>query len=170
MYPLRCTRTLPQGCTIVSWLLFLCRHISSLPWSVTVWTCFLELRECSWSLECVPYKQEMGDTWRHLCSGTPQGPAQFQKCLPLKRLQGKNEPLGLHEGWCLWKKNAHHPSFHSPRKRILTATSWTGPSDLGSCPLTCSISSPQPHPPGLPSVLENFMEAHLAPQPNGLRT
>ena len=121
----------------------------------------------SWSLECVPYKQEMGGTERHLCSGAPQGPARSEKCVPLERLQGNNEPLSLHEGWCLRKRNAHQPSFHSPRKPLLTATSRAGPSDLGSWPLTSSIPSPQPHPLGLPSVFENLTETHLAPQPNG---
>ena len=55
----------------------------------------------SWSLECVPYKQEMGGTERYLCSGAPQGPAGSEKCVPLERLQGNSEPLSLHEGWCL---------------------------------------------------------------------
>ena len=39
---LRGTRTLPQGCTIVSWLSYLC--ISSLPWLADVWICCLGLR------------------------------------------------------------------------------------------------------------------------------
>ena len=38
-------RTLPQSCTIVSWLLLPCLHISSLPWLVIVWTRPLELWE-----------------------------------------------------------------------------------------------------------------------------
>ena len=40
-------RTLPQGCTVVSWLFYPCLCIPSLPWSATVWTCPLELREGS---------------------------------------------------------------------------------------------------------------------------
>ena len=39
------TRTLPQGCTIVSWLLLPCHCIPSLPWLATVWMCPLELRD-----------------------------------------------------------------------------------------------------------------------------
>ena len=37
------TRTLPQGCTIVSWRLLPGLCIPSLPWLVTVWSCPLEL-------------------------------------------------------------------------------------------------------------------------------
>ena len=46
------TRTLPQGCTIVSWLFLPCFCMPSLPWLATVWTCPLELREGhgGWSL------------------------------------------------------------------------------------------------------------------------
>ena len=32
----------------------------------------------SWRLECVPYKQGMGDAERLPCPGSPQGPAQIQ--------------------------------------------------------------------------------------------
>ena len=39
------TRTLPQGCTIFSWLLLLCFCIPSLLWLAAVWICLLELRE-----------------------------------------------------------------------------------------------------------------------------
>ena len=39
------TRTLPQGCTSVSWLFFPGFCIPSLPWLATLWTCLLELRE-----------------------------------------------------------------------------------------------------------------------------
>ena len=42
------TRTLSQGCSIVSWLLFPCLRNPSLPWWATVWTCSLELREGHW--------------------------------------------------------------------------------------------------------------------------
>ena len=55
------TRTLPQGCTIVSWLLLPCFCISSLPWLATVRICPLELREGQrgW-MKPISYKQEMG--------------------------------------------------------------------------------------------------------------
>ena len=39
------TRTLPQGCTVVSWLFLSCLCIPSLLWLATVWTCPWELRE-----------------------------------------------------------------------------------------------------------------------------
>ena len=39
------TRTLPQGCTVVSWLLLPCLCIPCLPWLVTIWICPLEFRE-----------------------------------------------------------------------------------------------------------------------------
>ena len=45
MYTWGGTRTLPQGCTIVSWLLLPCLCIPSLPWLATVQICPLELRE-----------------------------------------------------------------------------------------------------------------------------
>ena len=61
------TRILPQGCTIVPWLLLLCLHIPSLPWLATVPTCPLELREGheGW-MKPISYKQEMGGLpwWR----------------------------------------------------------------------------------------------------------
>ena len=45
-------RTIPQDCTIVSWLFLPCLCIPSLLWLATVWTCPLELREShgDWSL------------------------------------------------------------------------------------------------------------------------
>ena len=54
------TRTLPQGCSIVSWLLLPYLLIPSLPWLATVWICPLELREGQggWSLFPTNKKQE----------------------------------------------------------------------------------------------------------------
>ena len=59
------TRTLPQGCTIVSWLFLPCFCILSLPWLATVWTCPLELRESheGW-MKPIFYRQEMEETER----------------------------------------------------------------------------------------------------------
>ena len=55
------TRTLPQGCTILSWLLLLCLHIPSLSWLATFGTCPLELREShgSW-MKLICYKEKQG--------------------------------------------------------------------------------------------------------------
>ena len=39
------TRTLPQGCTIVSWLLLPCLCIPFLPWLSSVWNCPSKLRK-----------------------------------------------------------------------------------------------------------------------------
>ena len=44
--PWRGTRTLSQGCTIVSWLLLPGLCIPSLPWLAPVWTCPLEVWTC----------------------------------------------------------------------------------------------------------------------------
>ena len=54
------TRTLPQACIIVSWLLFPCLCIPSLPWLATVWICPLGLREGlgGWSL--YPENKKLG--------------------------------------------------------------------------------------------------------------
>ena len=69
------TRTLPQGCTIVS----LALSLHPLPSLIS--NCLnlsFETQGRSWRLESIPYKQEMGDTERLLCPGAPQGPAGFQ--------------------------------------------------------------------------------------------
>ena len=81
--PWRRTKTLPQGCTIVSWLLLPCLCIPSLPWLATVWACPLEFREGheSW-IKPISCKQGTGDTERLLCPGAPEGPAQFQDLFP----------------------------------------------------------------------------------------
>ena len=73
------TRTLPQRCATVSWLLLLCLPVPSLPWLTTVWTCPLELREGhgGW-MKPISCNQEMGDTERLLCPWDQQGPVQFQ--------------------------------------------------------------------------------------------
>ena len=61
------TRTRPQDCSIVSWLLLPCLYTPSLPWLATVWTCPLELKE------------DHGGWIESLsCPGSPRGPAQFQ--------------------------------------------------------------------------------------------
>ena len=59
VYPLRRTRTLPQGCTIVSWLPLPYLCIPSLPWLAAVWTCPLEHRE-SFPNHCLPRQQNSG--------------------------------------------------------------------------------------------------------------
>ena len=81
VYPLRgVTRTLPWGCTIVSWLLLPCLCIPSLSWLASVWTCLLDLREGpgGW-MKPISCNQEMGmgDTERLLCPEAPQAPAWF---------------------------------------------------------------------------------------------
>ena len=84
------TRTLPQGCTIVSWLFLLCFCIPSLPWLATVWICPLELREGQgvW-MKPICYKQETG-MWKGFVSGRdPQGPAWFQLLPSVDWLIGK---------------------------------------------------------------------------------
>ena len=72
VYPFRRNQDLPQGCTIVSWLLLPYLCIPSLPWLATVWTCPLELREGhgGW-MKPISYKQGMRDTER-IC--TQEGP------------------------------------------------------------------------------------------------
>ena len=56
------TRTLPQGCTIVSWLLLPCVCIPSLSWLADVWICPLELRESpgGWK-KPISYKRETNE-------------------------------------------------------------------------------------------------------------
>ena len=73
------TRTLPQSCATVSWLLPPCLHILSLPWWTIVWTCPLEHKEGhgSW-MKLISCNQEMGDTERLLCPEAPQSPAGFK--------------------------------------------------------------------------------------------
>ena len=68
------TRTLPQGCSLISWLLLSC-----LPSVISSCSDLLfETQGSSWRLESIPYKQEMGETERLLCPGAPQSPAWFQ--------------------------------------------------------------------------------------------
>ena len=45
-YPLKGNQTLPQGCTIVSWLFPPCLHIPSLPLLAADWTCFFLTTVC----------------------------------------------------------------------------------------------------------------------------
>ena len=65
------TRTLPHGCTIVSFC------IPSLPWWVTAWICLLELREClgGWSLFLGNRKR--GTRKNFVPRRAPQDPVQF---------------------------------------------------------------------------------------------
>ena len=67
------TRTLPQACTIVSWLLLPPFCIRCLPGLATVWIYFLKLREGhgSW-VKPIFYKQETKDTKR-ICTRDPHG-------------------------------------------------------------------------------------------------
>ena len=68
------TSTLPQGCSLVSWLLLSC-----LPSLISGCSDLLfETQGSSRRLESTPYKQEMGETERLLCPGAPQSPAWFQ--------------------------------------------------------------------------------------------
>ena len=73
------TRTLPQRCTIVSWLLLPCLSIPALPWLATVWTCPLELREGQGSRSLFPKDKKWGDTERLVYVGAPQSTTQFQQ-------------------------------------------------------------------------------------------
>ena len=56
------TRTLPQGCTIVSWLLLPSFCVPSLSWLAVVWICPLELRESpgGWK-KPISYKKETNE-------------------------------------------------------------------------------------------------------------
>ena len=68
------TRTLPQGCTVVSWLLLPCLCIPSFPWLAILWTCLLELREGhgGW-IKPISCNQEMGDTKKVFVPRSPTG-------------------------------------------------------------------------------------------------
>ena len=65
------TRTLPQGCTILSWPLLPCLCIPSLPWLAAVQICPLELRKGygGWSL--FPTNKKRG-TWKGFHAQEPQ--------------------------------------------------------------------------------------------------
>ena len=69
-------RILPQGCAVVTWLVLPCLCIPFLPWSATVWTWPLELREGhgGWMR---PIILKARNKWL-FCPGAPQGPAWFQ--------------------------------------------------------------------------------------------
>ena len=54
------TRTLPQGCTIVPWLLLPCLWVPSLPWLATVRICPLELREGHGGWSLIPTNKKRG--------------------------------------------------------------------------------------------------------------
>ena len=79
--PWRATRTLPQGCTMVS--LDCCFSLVSHPLPSLINNCLNlpcwnsgKVTEAQWSL--FPVIKEMGDTERLLCPGAPQGPAPYQ--------------------------------------------------------------------------------------------
>ena len=61
------TRTMLYCCTIVSWLLFPCVSISSLPRIITLWICPLELRESLGGWSYFPTNKELG-IWRSFCT------------------------------------------------------------------------------------------------------
>ena len=65
------TRTLPQGCTIVSWLLLPCLCIPSLLWLATVWICPLGLREGHGGWSLFPTNKER-QTWKSFHAQEPQ--------------------------------------------------------------------------------------------------
>ena len=69
------TKTLSQDCTIGSLecLFFLWVESPSFPNLTTAWG---KVMEAEWS--SFPVIKEMGGTGRLLCSGAPQGPAQYQ--------------------------------------------------------------------------------------------
>ena len=64
------TWTLPQGCTIVSWLLLPGLCIPSLLWLATVWACPWELREGHWTWSLLPKYKKWG-TQKGLCAQEP---------------------------------------------------------------------------------------------------
>ena len=70
LYPLRGTRILPQGCTIVSWLLLSHLCIPYPPWLAAVWNCPLKLREGhrGWNLFLKKKKQ---GTQKDVCTQEP---------------------------------------------------------------------------------------------------
>ena len=73
------TRTLPQGCTIVSWLPLPCLWSSIFPSLLS--NCLnlhFRTQGRSQKLESIPHKQEM-ETEKLPCPRSPQGPCQF-KC------------------------------------------------------------------------------------------
>ena len=72
------TRTPLEACTIASWLLPPCLCVASLHWLPAVWILAIGTQGTSGRLKSIPSKQEMGDTERLLCPGTPQGPPRFQ--------------------------------------------------------------------------------------------
>ena len=69
------TRTLSQGCTVISWLLLSWLCIPSFPWLATVWTVWMALWNRRKIMEAGTgsYKWETGDTERLWCPGSPQG-------------------------------------------------------------------------------------------------
>ena len=72
MYPLRQNQDPTQGCTNDYWLLLQCLCISSIPWSITVQICPLELMEGHGSWSLFPTNKKW-DTERLLCPGAPEG-------------------------------------------------------------------------------------------------
>ena len=119
------TRTLTQGCTIVSWLLLPCLCIPSLPWLEAVWTCPLELREGlgDW-MKPMFCSQEMGDTERILCPGAPWGPTRYQFKVGVRKTVYTQKATGA-KTWEVIVYFIHHESRgdrrwgHFPSVRIL---------------------------------------------------
>ena len=71
VFPQGGTRTLLQGCAIVSWLLLPCLCIPSLPWLASVWTCPWnsgKVLEAEWSL--FPVIKKWG-TQKDFCAQEP---------------------------------------------------------------------------------------------------
>ena len=74
------TRTLSQGCPIVSCLLLLCFWILSFPWLTTVWICFLEFIEgqgAEWNVTSTNKK------WGPERLSCPGGPGSCSVSIPL---------------------------------------------------------------------------------------
>ena len=70
-------RILPQGCTIVSWLLLPCFCIPFLSWSATV-NPSLGTQGRPWKLNDTHFLKTRNEGQRRvLCPGAPQGPAQL---------------------------------------------------------------------------------------------
>ena len=72
IFPWGWTRTLPQSCPVVSWLLLPGLSIPSLPWLATVRTCSLELREGLGARSLFP-KNKKGRTRKGFAPRSPTG-------------------------------------------------------------------------------------------------
>ena len=74
MYTVRRSRTIPQGCTIVSWLFLPCLCIPSLPWLTAVSSVLCNLGKVMETGVCSHKQGTRGDLERFLCPRTPEGP------------------------------------------------------------------------------------------------